>query len=450
MTKHLFLVRHAKSSWDDDNLSDRERPLNARGEQQLLPLARALRLSGGLKGTVYASDAVRAQMTLGGLQANIGGLPSNTEPELYTFDYKRLAAWLQAMGGNQERVTLIGHNPALLELTAWLVKNAPFELPTASFVHLVLPIRRWQDLGKHMGKLETFLTPKDFSYQQFERKHRKQMTDGKPGANADIASALSQQMSRLQQLERGVMLGLDPEFLHQYRIALRRSRSIAESVAEVTGTPSLRPFLAQFKRHARATSLLRDLHVFQDDIPQLCGDNHELARALSAWAELRSGKAQKQLVKRLTSKRYQDTLSHWDRHWHSKAFRERVRDLKSKDIRKRIERQCRRFNRNTAELLHTSPDDDIHELRKQLKRLRYLMELDARTWKDSLKTMKQRQDLYGRFQDLCTQIDLMDSFLPEAPRSVQEALVKTIERLDAEKQAVRKDILALGGLNLPV
>ncbi|OZB14614.1 MAG: histidine phosphatase [Marinobacter sp. 34-60-7] len=448
--KHLFLVRHAKSSWDDDNLSDRERPLNGRGEQQLAPLARALRLSGGLSGVVYASDAMRAQMTLTGLQTHCRALSAITEPALYTFDHKRLAAWLQGMDNQQDRVTLVAHNPALLELTAWLVKHAPFELPTASFVHLVLPIRRWQDISKHVGKLETFLTPKDFSYPQFERKRRKQGYEANASATADIPSVLSQQMDRLQQLERGVMLGLDPEFLHQYRIALRRSRSVAESVVDVTGTTTLRPFLAQFKRHAGATSLLRDLHVFIDDVPVLCEGNPELTATLTNWADPRAAKAQKQLVKRLTSKRYQDNLAHWGKHWRSKAFRELTRDLKAKDIRKRIERQLSRFNRKTAELLHSSPDNDIHELRKQLKRLRYLMELDTKAWQGSLKTIKQRQDLYGTFQDLCTQITLLDGYLPEAPRSVQSALVTLIETLDARKQAVRKDILALGGLNIPV
>jgi phosphohistidine phosphatase len=447
--KHLFVVRHAKSSWDDDNQSDRERPLDGRGQQQLAPLARALRVSGGLNGTVYASDAVRAQMTLAGLQANSSGFPAITEPALYTFDHKRLVAWLQGQDNQQDRITLVAHNPALLELTAWLVKRAPFELPTASFVHLMLPVRRWQDLSRHIGKLETFLTPKDFSYPQFERKRRKQEDSLNPSAATDLPTALSQQMDRLQQLERGVRLGLDPEFLHQYRIALRRSRSVAESVAEVTGTPSLRPFLAQFKRHARATSLLRDLHVFIDEVPGLCEGNPGLAGALTAWAEHRSNKAQKQLVKRLTGKRYQDTLAHWHKHWRSKAFRELTRDLKAKHIRKRIERQLNRFNRNTAELLHTSPDEDIHELRKQLKRLRYLMELDPKGWQDSLKTIKQRQNLYGRFQDLCTQIALLDGFLPQAPRPFQQALVELIERLDAEKQTARKNILALGGLNVP-
>ncbi|TNF01311.1 MAG: histidine phosphatase family protein, partial [Gammaproteobacteria bacterium] len=40
--KHLFLIRHAKSSWADEQLSDRERPLNPRGQSQLAPLGNAL------------------------------------------------------------------------------------------------------------------------------------------------------------------------------------------------------------------------------------------------------------------------------------------------------------------------------------------------------------------------------------------------------------------------
>lgn len=64
--KHLFLVRHAKSSWADETLCDRERPLNARGESQLAPLGNALKAAGAFEGEIFSSDATRAIATLEG------------------------------------------------------------------------------------------------------------------------------------------------------------------------------------------------------------------------------------------------------------------------------------------------------------------------------------------------------------------------------------------------
>lgn len=281
--KRLFLIRHAKSSWNDDNLCDQERPLNDRGQSQLAPLARALRCLGALSGAVYASPAVRAQQTLAGA-LSVDAQPAQvvTENELYTFDFRRLLRWLQNLDNNhQNRITLIGHNPALLELAAFLAPQAPFELPTASILEIRLPVRHWKKVDKNKGALETFLTPRDFSYNEFRRKNRK----ASPGATELDQNTLPEVLQQLtNQLELltppgGVILGgLDDEFLHQYRIALRRSRAIAEPpLAEITGDRQLQEHIRELKRHARATSALRDLHVFLQDIPSCATTTHNSA-----------------------------------------------------------------------------------------------------------------------------------------------------------------------------
>ncbi|KPQ30529.1 MAG: phosphohistidine phosphatase [Marinobacter excellens HL-55] len=445
--KELFLIRHAKSSWDDDNLSDQMRPLNHRGQQQLQPLRRALHRYGALAGEIYASPAVRAQQTFHGILPD-AFQPTHvyTSPELYTFDYRRLLRWLQNQDDQVHTLAIVGHNPALLELAAHLVKHAPFELPTAGFLHLRLPIRHWRKLGKKEGQLEIFLTPRDFSFEAFERKAGKRTSLSDTPSEGDIQTKLMHQVERLQQLGRGVMLGLDDEFLHQYRIALRRSRAIADSVADVTKSKSISNHLSQLKRHARATSNLRDLHVLLQDLPSLCCEHAELAENLFAWAEARAAKEQARLAKRLGSKRYRNSLDRWGKELQSQAFRKLVDKLRKKDIRNGVERRLRGFNRATAELRHNSPDEDIHRLRKQLKQIRYLMELDADTWKSGLKVIRQRQDLYGRFQDLHTQLELIKAFTEKCPESASGAAQELLDRLERDKADVRQLILAMGGL----
>jgi len=445
--KHLFLVRHAKSSWADEALCDRERPLNARGESQLAPLGNALKASGAFEGEIYSSDAARAVATLE------GALPDTVTPErckylgeLYTFDYQRLLAWLEQRDDDSQ-ITLVGHNPALLELAQWLLKQPPEQLPTASFIHIQLAIKHWHQLGRGKGKLVALMTPQDYSYAHFKRKLKKKARTAGDDPAKDIPEALHHQFNRLRQLERGVILGLDDEFLHQYRIAIRRSRAVAESVQEVTGDKALAKAVKTLKRHARATGPLRDLHVFLQDLPSLCGDNSEIRAALQIWFEREAANRHKKLVKRLQSKRYQDSMDNWLNLIDSRKFHKLAGTLQPKDIRKAVERRIKEFNRLTAELMHTSPDEEVHRLRKQLKRIRYLMELDSRTWNSELETLKTRQQLYGKFQDLHVQIELLEQFRKAAPEVLPAALDGIIGTVEERKANARKQILALGGLD---
>ena len=433
--KHLFLVRHAKSSWADESLCDHECPLNARGESQLAPLGKALKAAGALQGEIYCSNATRALATLeGAMPEPVMPEHWHTQSELYTFDYRRLIAWLKEREEDAQ-VMLVGHNPALLELAQWLLKQPPEQLPTASFIHIRLSIKDWHQLDRGKGKLVALMTPQDYRYTLFQRNPKKK------------SKTAGDDPPRLRQLERGVILGLDDEFLHQYRIAIRRSRAIVESVQEVTGDKSLAKAVKTLKRHARATGPLRDLHVLLQDLPELSGDNSEIRAALQIWFEREAASRHTKLVKRLQSKRYQDSMNHWLDLIDSRKFSKLAGTLRSKDIRNAVGHRIKCFNKLTAELMHTSPDEDIHQLRKQLKRIRYVMELDARTWKSELKTLKARQELYGQFQDLHVQIELLEQFRKAAPEVLPAALNGIIETLETRKAEARKQILPLGGLD---
>ncbi|MBN7768701.1 CHAD domain-containing protein [Marinobacter daepoensis] len=444
--KRLFLIRHAKSSWQDDSLSDRQRPLSERGEHQLTPLARTLNSLNALSGTVFASPAVRAQQTLEGLRTFLSKAKEvGTEPELYTFDYRRLLHWLQSQPGTHQSLTVIGHNPALLELAAYLVPQAPFELPTAGIIEIRLPLKSWKKVGKNTGRLETFLAPRDFSYQEFLRKNRNAQPVETVNKAQAIPAALLQLSTQLEKLTPGVTAGLDDEFLHQYRVALRRSRAIAESIADLSGDPSLTEHISELKRHARATSPLRDLHVFLQDLPELCDNHPELLQPLTDWAGKKSRDGQRKLVRRLTQTRYQQSLTRWQDYLHSRHARKLTSHLKADDIHTAVEKRLKRFNRRTAELLHTAPDDAFHRLRKELKRIRYLMELDSSHWKPALRQLRSRQDLYGRFQDLHVQATLIERFEADCP----EARTRDLRKDIAERQSdVRRQILSIGGLNV--
>ncbi len=140
-------------------------------------------------------------------------------------------------------------------------------------------------------------------------------------------------------------------------------------------------------------------------------------------------------------------MDHWLSLIDSRAFRKQVATLRPADIRKAVARRIKGFNKRTARLDDDAPDEDIHRLRKQLKRLRYLMELDTKRWKSDLKSLRARQQLYGRFQDLHVQIELLLSIREAAPEHLIAAFSAVIDTLEARKADTRHQILALGGLD---
>src|SRR3954471_22181071 len=84
MGKTLYLLRHAKSSWDDANVSDYDRPLSARGERAARRIAGHFRRARIRPDLVLCSSAIRTQATLGALAPVLDGEPKvQVEAELY-------------------------------------------------------------------------------------------------------------------------------------------------------------------------------------------------------------------------------------------------------------------------------------------------------------------------------------------------------------------------------
>ena len=163
--KNLYLLRHAKSSWDDPSLSDSERPLNARGRRDAPRMGAALgaRLA---PMTFHVSPAERAQQTFAALPHSWAGLEVQhgiTTPTLYTFHYREVLRWIAAQSDDADRLALVGHNPALTELVNFFVGPGTLaNLPTAGWAELSIPIDEWSQApdAKGEGELVDHLFPK--------------------------------------------------------------------------------------------------------------------------------------------------------------------------------------------------------------------------------------------------------------------------------------------------
>ena len=155
----LYLLRHAKSSWDDADASDHERELAPRGRRATKVIARYIREHRIEPTVVLCSSARRAVETLAGLGGSLGSSASTSvEEELYGATAEELLERLRRVPDGTESVLLVGHNPAGGDRDA--LARLRTKLPTAALVTLDFE-GRWRELGPVTGTLRSVVAPKD-------------------------------------------------------------------------------------------------------------------------------------------------------------------------------------------------------------------------------------------------------------------------------------------------
>ena len=452
--RQLFLMRHAKAKRGDKDVADHDRPLRKRGRRQAAAMADALSRCKALEGEIHVSGAVRTRQTLEEMARR---LPDRSLVErafvdeaLYTFEAEALLAWLRGLPETTDRVLVIGHNPALLELARWLCPGAPSELPTGSLLHLSLPDAPWQALERHAAENIVSLTPEQASHALFKRKAPEKPSLHKAGLAKRICGQLEHQYLMVRALEPGVMAGIDPEFLHQYRVNLRRSRAIGESVRAAIKVPGVKKRLKRLKRRAQATSDLRDLDVFLESLseapPPLTARS---LHALERWLQTRRDEAHAALCQQLRDPSYAEEMQDWHGVISSKGFYKALRQLSSKRIATVLTGRIDRHDQSLAALTPESEDEAIHDLRKAVKRIRYLAELEPRRHHDFLSGLKYRQRLLGDFQDLCARQAWIAAFAASSRNapSRQQACDDWRLALEGQKQVLREEVMTLSPLS---
>ena len=160
MPRVLYVLRHAKSSWDDPGLSDHSRTLAPRGLKATKLLAKHLREQKITPSLVLCSTAVRARETLDGI-----GLDGDRsiEEELYTASAGQWIERLNRVPDETESVMAIGHNPALQQLVLALAganETIARKFPTAALATLSFECP-WSELEPGSAQLTELVRPKD-------------------------------------------------------------------------------------------------------------------------------------------------------------------------------------------------------------------------------------------------------------------------------------------------
>lgn len=159
--KKLLLMRHAKSSWDDDALADFERPLNERGQVAAPFMGDLLRREGLVPDALVASPAVRAAQTAEAV-TSAGRFNREVvfEESVYEASPNALRQALAAIDDAASTAMLIGHNPGIEGLIRYLTGETEL-MPTAAVAVIGLDIESWNSATDGCGRVEAVYRPKD-------------------------------------------------------------------------------------------------------------------------------------------------------------------------------------------------------------------------------------------------------------------------------------------------
>jgi phosphohistidine phosphatase len=161
----LYLLRHAKSSWDDPTLPDHERPLAPRGRRDAKRIAKHLRRLGHEPELILCSSAARTRETLELLRPAVGASEVIVEEDLYGASSDELLARIHIVPDSVASVMLIGHNPGLEQLALALasagdeLEQLAAKFPTAALATLAVA-NSWSRLAPGDATLEAYVVPK--------------------------------------------------------------------------------------------------------------------------------------------------------------------------------------------------------------------------------------------------------------------------------------------------
>ncbi len=160
--KTLLILRHAKSSWADDDLPDHDRPLKARGERDAPRMGRLLKREGLVPQLILSSTAKRAIDTakLAAEGAGYAGAIRLTR-NFYHGDPEDYAGVLCTLEDVYDVVMVVGHNPGL-EMLVEQLTGEPERMPTAALAQVALPITAWQAFDEFTeGELLNLWVPRE-------------------------------------------------------------------------------------------------------------------------------------------------------------------------------------------------------------------------------------------------------------------------------------------------
>jgi phosphohistidine phosphatase len=162
LMKILYLARHAKSSWENMNLSDIERPLNQRGLSDAPKMGDVLKKLAVKPDLIVCSPSKRTKDTLAQYIEKIGYPKDRIEyiPDLYEASCSTLLSLIKQQPDSIDSLMVVGHNQGLTELHNELCDHFIENIPTSGVVALKFDVEKWMQIKPNYAQMEFFEYPK--------------------------------------------------------------------------------------------------------------------------------------------------------------------------------------------------------------------------------------------------------------------------------------------------
>lgn len=280
-----------------------------------------------------------------------------------------------------------------------------------------------------------------------------------PEWRADKAAKLIyQQLLRAMQInESSTIADIDTEFLHDFRVAVRRTRAGLSQIKNTLAADKVATHAAFFAWLGQITGPTRDLDVYLLNYKKyqaaLPASLQQDLTPLYAFLKLKQRAAQKELGKKLSSGQYRKQLAAWELFLNQavpKKSKAQNAQLPIKELAdQRIWKIYTRLLKEGDQITEHSPAEALHDLRKTCKKLRYLMEFFQSLYPDKefkmiLKALKGFQSVLGDFQDYEIQEINLKQFSKEMMTQDIEtntflAMGVLVQHLDTLRCAARND-----------
>ena len=221
--------------------------------------------------------------------------------------------------------------------------------------------------------------------------------------------------------EKGTLEELDTEFLHDFRVAIRRTRSGLTQVRDVLPEQATERFRSEFSWIGRLTGPKRDLDVYLLHLPelrrQLPGVSGDEFEQLEQYLRQRARQEQGRLSEAIRSRRYADLKAAWSSLLEDLPTAKGVGAAAGQPVRQVAAREIGRVWRRVVKKgrgIGTAPEARVHEVRIDCKKLRYLLEFFRSLFGDELDApiegLKRLQDVLGEFNDYAAQREMLTRF----------------------------------------
>lgn len=165
----MFLLRHAKSNWDQPGLADFDRPLNKRGRKAALAIGAYMKEKSLNPGLVLSSPSARTRGTLERLEKGLGeAFAVRFVDQLYLASAATILTLIQEAPARAASLMIVAHNPGMYHAALEFIKTAAaadlaaleHNFPTAALVELSFPVETWNEVNFGAGKLVRFILPR--------------------------------------------------------------------------------------------------------------------------------------------------------------------------------------------------------------------------------------------------------------------------------------------------